>query len=233
MSTDLSASPVVLPPPGRELEQLIAFISPPGALVWETLPVEVPWTRPPSGSERQPSQRQLDGALRSAGVTHPDARWYIVNGPRTDIMVGLPRDQAQKIGHPARSIEVAAEHDITGADLMDLSERLGLTDQHHSADTRGARRYLSRGRKILASVGVWPWAHVSRWHPQQTWWTQEDVIVALLRWHDHWWMDAAKRLAGSARARNGQPLLRALTVTEFEACWAFRESLRGDGAGRG
>jgi hypothetical protein len=40
-------------------------------------------------------------------------------------------------------------------------------------------------------------------------------------WHDTAWIRAAKRLAFSARARNGAPNVRVITVEELEECRAF------------
>jgi hypothetical protein len=232
MTADMSSSGLSLPPPGVALEQLISLITPPGALVWEALPVELPWTAPPGDGLTKPSNAKVEAALQGAGVEHPAARWYILRGPHTEIMVNSPREQAQKIGYPARSIEVAVEYDIVGSDLVDLSRRLDLTDHHHAADARGARRYLSRGRGILTALGVWPWAHVVRWHPQHPWWKQDDVLRAVLVWHDRWWMQAAKQLARTQRARNANLSLRAMTREELEACHAFRESLDRAGPSR-
>jgi hypothetical protein len=51
---------------------------------------------------------------RGAGVKEPAARDYILKGPFTDLMVLSPNERLRNYGRPARAIEVAAEHDISG-----------------------------------------------------------------------------------------------------------------------
>lgn len=213
-----------IPPPGDALEQFVAHLTPPGALTWRTLPADLPWTEPPTRWEQHPSKVQIERALGEAGVKKKEARWYIVNGPHTEVMVYSPRELHQKHGRPARAIEVAAERDIVGTPMLDLSARLDLADDERD-DFRSARRYLREGRRLLAALGVWPWAHVEDWNRTRRWWQSDEVVHTLVRWHDKAWMDAAHRLAFCARPRNGVTRRGLIAVGEDRACREFRAAL--------
>jgi hypothetical protein len=229
------SGPQHFPPPGRELEQLLGLLTPPGALTWRALPAELPWTRPPGNGRTRPRDGQLREVLMVAGVKTAAAQWYILNGPFTEIMVASPRELDRNHGRAARAIEVAVEHDITGGGLLDLATRLDLTDHQlavpgkqapqPTGDPRSARRYLSKGRALLHALGVWPWTHVNDWRCTRRWWCDHEVHRQLLAWHDRAWIAAAQRLAGCARARNGAPSTGVITVDEFEACRTFRTAL--------
>src|SRR4051794_19758462 len=112
---------LTLPPPGEELERFIDHMTVPGALTWKALPTALPWTAPPGGGRRDPSEDQLTEALASVGVRGP-ARWYVINGPYTDVMVTSARELHRNIGRPARAVEVAVEHDVLGRSLLELSK---------------------------------------------------------------------------------------------------------------
>jgi hypothetical protein len=238
---EVSAS-LRLPSPGIELEQLLALLTPPGALTWHALPAELPWTRPPGGGRRRPREGQLRDVLTATGVKTKAAQWYVLNGPFTEVMVSSPRELDRNHGRPARAIEVAVEHDIAGSELTDIATRLELTDHlvttpgraspTPTGDPRSARRYLRRGRQLLSALGVWPWARVDDWNRTRRWWLDEQVLRELLYWHDRAWMDAAERLAACARVRKGSPSVRALRIEEYEACRAFRSVLADLGDGR-
>jgi hypothetical protein len=177
--------------------------------------------------------------LEGAGVKEPAARDYILNGPFTDLMVLSPSEHLRNYGRPARAIEVAAEHDISGRALVDLASSLDLTDHQMpvpgqagaaTGESRGGRRYLRQGRGLLRALGVWPWAHVEDWSRTRRWWLDATVFDALCSWHDKAWMRAAEQLAYNARARYGQAPSFMITVQEHEACRDFRERLAELGA---
>ena len=150
---------------------LISQLVPPGALTWRALPCSLPWTKAPGAGQptNRPPDAVLEQVLENAGVKEPAARDYILKGPFTDLMVYSPREHLRNYGRPARAIEVAAEHDISGRDLTDLASWLDLTDHQMpvprrdgtvTGESRGGRRYLTEGRRLLRALGVWPWAHV-------------------------------------------------------------------------
>jgi hypothetical protein len=239
---DLSG-PRQLPAPGVELEALIRQLVPPGSLTWRVLPGELPWTTPPGGVQRtsRPPDAVLHETLQSAGVKEEVARDYVLNGPFTDLMVHSPSERLRNYGRPARAIEVAAEHDISGRALVDLASLLSLTDHQMpiprhggttTGESRGGRRYLSLGRKLLHALGVWPWAHVEDWTRTRQWWRDPAVFAALRAWHDKAWMRAAQHLAYNARARYGQVASYVISVQEHEACLDFRRRLGELGAER-
>jgi hypothetical protein len=225
------------------LETLIDQLVPPGALTWRVLPCSLPWTKPPGLVQptSRPSDAVLDEALEGAGVKEPAARDYILKGPFTDLMVLSPSEHLRNYGRPARAIEVAAEHDISGRPLVELASSLDLTDHQvpvsHSGRTvvgesRGGRRYLRQGRGLLRTLGVWPWAHVDDWSRTRRWWRDPAVFAAISSWHDRAWMRAAEQLAWGARARYGQASSFVITVQEHQACLAFRSRLAELGAER-
>jgi hypothetical protein len=239
---DLSGRPE-LPTPSVELETLIDQLVPPGALTWRALPCELPWTKPPGLTQPtiRPPNAVLDEVLEGAGVKEPAARDYILKGPFTDLMVLSPNELLRNHGRPARAIEVAAEHDISGRTLVDLASSLDLTDHQMpvpcrggtvTGESRGGRRYLSQGRALLRALGVWPWAHVDDWSITRRWWRDPAVFAALCSWHDKAWMRAAEQLAYNARARYGQAPSFVISVQEHEACRDFRRSLAELGAER-
>lgn len=226
-----------IPPPGVALEQWLHFLRPPGALVWETLPAPMPWTKPPGGgSRRRPGDVELREVLSAAGVAKP-AQDYVLKGPMVDLMVYSPGELQRNHGLAARAVQVAAEVDIGGAKLAEISSRLRFTDHLIAVpqgegvkavgDPRRARRYLSEGRRVLRALGVWPWVHVDDWRKARRWWGQPEVVAAAIHWHDEAWWVAAQKLAWSARARNGLTRIRSLTMAEARACLEFRETLRG------
>jgi hypothetical protein len=233
-STEVSGVPMI-PSPGAELETFIARMTPSGALTWRTLPTELPWTRPPMPLDgKRPSKIAMTAALSAVGVKEPAEQSYVMNGPFTEIMVYSPRELHRNYGLPARAIEVAAEHDITGSDLADIASRLDLSDHRTpvptrsdtvAGDPRGGRRYLSRGRQILAQLGVWPWTHVDSWVRTRRWWESDDVLRALLIWHDQAWIRATEDLVYCARTRYVGKPFRAVTIQEHHACVDFRARL--------
>lgn len=239
---DLSGAPG-LPAPSTELEMLISQLTPPGALTWRALPCSLPWTKAPGASEprNRPSDAVLDEVLENAGVKDAPAREYILSGPFTDLMVLSPNEHLRNHGRPARAIEVAAEHDISGRGLSELASWLDLTDHQLpvprqggtvTGDSRGGRRYLSHGRQLLRALGVWPWAHVESWSHTRRWWLDPTVFSALRAWHDKAWMRAAEQLTFNARARYGNLPSRVISVQEFEACKDFRARLAALGEER-
>ena len=242
MRPDLSGPPE-LPAPSTELETLIGQLVPPGALTWRVLPCSLPWTKAPGLVQptSRPPDAALDEVLEGAGVKEPAARDYILKGPFTDLMVLSPSERLRNYGRPARAIEVAAEHDISGRALVDLASSLDLTDHQMpvprqdgtvTGESRGGRRYLSQGRGLLRALGVWPWAHVEDWSRTRRWWLDPTVFAALCSWHDKAWMRAAEQLAYNARARYGQASSFVITVQEHEACRDFRGRLAELGAER-
>src|SRR5437868_5895730 len=118
----MSGRPEV-PPPGDALEQWLAFVRPPEALVWETLSAAMPWTRPPGGHGR-PSDETLRRTLSEAGMGGK-AQDYVLAGPMINLMVYSPAELARNHGLAARAIQVAAEVDISGTHPSDISSRLG------------------------------------------------------------------------------------------------------------
>jgi hypothetical protein len=135
------------------------------------LPCSLPWTKAPGLGQptSRPPDAVLDEVLEGAGVKELAARDYILKGPFTELMVLSPSEHLRNYGRPARAIEVAAEHDISGRALVDLASSLDLTDHQMpvprqdgtvTGESRGGRRYLSQGRGLLRALGVWPWAHV-------------------------------------------------------------------------
>ena len=232
-----------LPAPGLGLEMLISQLTPTGALTWRALPLELPWTQPPGGGQptRRPNDAVLNELLEGAGVKDPAAREYILAGPFTEVMVHSSKELARNQGLPARAIEVAAEHDISGSELADIATRVGLTDHELplpgqpgtvTGDPRGGRRYLNEGRRLLGALGVWPWAHVESWSRTRRWWREETVFEALRSWHDKAWMRAAEHLAYNARARYGNTTSRVISVEEYHACRDFRSRLEQLGGER-
>jgi hypothetical protein len=222
---------------------LIAQLVPAGALTWRVLPCSMPWTKPPGIGQptTRPPDAVLNELLKGAGVKEPAARDYILKGPFTDLMVLSPSEHLRNYGRPARAIEVAAEHDISGRALIDLASSLDLTDHQMpvprqdgtvTGESRGGRRYLSQGRGLLRALGVWPWAHVENWSRTRRWWLNPTVFAALRSWHDKAWMRAAEQLAYNARARYGQAASFVITVQEHEACRDFRGRLAELGAER-
>ncbi|MHB1865458.1 MAG: hypothetical protein ACYCPS_04865 [Candidatus Saccharimonadales bacterium] len=128
------------------------------------------------------------------------------------MVVYTSKELARNQGRAARAIEVAVEHDIGGSDLADIAGRSdsAITSyQCRAAPTRSAATRAaggdtsSTGRELLAALGVWPWAHVESWSRQRRWWREEDVLRALVVWHDRAWMRALQRLAYSGRGRYG------------------------------
>jgi hypothetical protein len=224
-----------IPSPGDQLEIFLSRVTPATALTWRTLPVALPWTRPPgagAGHDR-PDDDELHQALVDVGVSHPVAREYIVRGPYTALMVSSPRELARNHGRPARAVEVAAGHDICGRELAHVASWLGLTDHLPArprgvgtieGDPRGGRRYLHDGRRILGALGVWPWAHVEDWGRTREWWRDPLVSDALVAWHDRAWTLALHDLAGNALARHGH-LARWTSIEEWGACQDFRSAL--------
>lgn len=224
-----------IPPPGDQLEILLVRLAPATALTWRTLPAALPWTRPPGGGtgRDRPNDDVLAEALLAAGVKHPVARACILSGPYTELMISSPRELARNHGRPARAVEVAAAHDISGRKLADLASWLDLTDHlpaqlrsvgTREGDPRGGRRYLQTGRHILAGLGVWPWAHVEEWGRTRDWWRDPLVHQALISWHDKAWTHALHELAGNALARHGH-LARWTSIEEWQACHDFRSRL--------
>lgn len=215
---------------------LIGQLIPAGALTWRVLPCSLPWTKPPGIGQptSRPPDAVLNELLEGAGVKERAARDYILKGPFTDLMVLSPSEHLRNYGRPARAIEVAAEHDISGRALVDLASSLDLTDHQMpipredgtvTGESRGGRRYLSQGRRLLRALGVWPWAHVENWSRTRRWWLDPTVFAALRSWHDKAWMRAAEQLAYNARPRYGQASSLVITVQEHEACRDFRGRL--------
>ena len=161
-------------------------------------------TRPLGGHLRRPRDSELRPVFAAAGVRTKAAQWYILNGAFTEITVNSPRELDRNHGIAVRSLEVAAEHDLLGRPLTDLGDRLDLNDHPVAVprqagtvagDPRGARRYLARGRRILAALGVWRWTHVEDWRRTRRWWEEPPVRHALLLWHDRAWQRDLERLA--------------------------------------
>jgi hypothetical protein len=215
-----------VPPPGQDLERFLSLITPPGALTWQALHGELPWTDPPGSwlGHSRPSEGELRRILAANGVTDQPGQWYVIHGPYTEVMVESPRSLDRNLGHAARSLAVAAEVDICGGELTDLSRVLDLTDHEHGGDPRSARRYLSRGRRLFAALGVWPWANIARW-PRRAWWQEPDVIRGLATWQDRAWSRTAQKLVASVRARNGRASVNAINPVEFDAVRVFRAAL--------
>jgi len=209
-------------------------MSPPGALTWPSAGTPLPWTAPPGVGRARPPDELLRRTLANAGVDGP-AQSYILGNRFTRTVVSSPRQLGRNFGLPALAVEIAVEHDIRGHDLRELAERLDLSDhklvlpgsrQIGEGDPRGGRRYLSRGRRILKALGVWPWAHIDEWRAARPWFERRAVLVELLGWHDAAWTEAAEELALSARARHGAPPVGTPTASERQACERFRADLR-------
>jgi hypothetical protein len=228
MSTRIS-----IPPPGDALEQWLYFLRPDGALVWRTLAAPLPWTKPPGGGRERPSEDLLREALERVGLGE-SSQTNVLSGPMTYLMVYSPDELKRNQGMAARGVQIAAEVDISGTELSEISDRLGFRDHLVSlrgedapvpiGDPRRARRYLSLGRECLAALGVWPWAHVEG--TMRSWWTRPEIVDAVIDWHDKAWWSAVESLAWSARARKGLTTVRTLTIDEADACLDFRARLR-------
>lgn len=234
VQTAYMSARISIPPPGDALERWLHFLQPQGALVWKTLAAALPWTNPPGGGTRSPGENLLREVLESVGLDEA-SQTNVLSGPMSYLMIYSPDELKRNQGMAARGIQIAAEVDVSGTELSEISGRLGFTDHlvsvpGHDApvpigDPRRARRYLSQGRACLAALGVWPWAHVEG--AMRSWWTRPEIVDAVIDWHDEAWLSAVQSLAWSARARKGLTTVRGMTVDEANACLDFRTRLRG------
>lgn len=76
-------------------------------------------------------------------------------------------------------------------------------------DHRRLRAYRSEGRKLLQTVGAWPWAHAPAGHLPTCWHEQEQFTLPLAWWHhraiDDLRQDADFREEGFRRVGRGAP----------------------------
>jgi len=159
----------------------------------------------------------LDQATTSIGLLTPSA----LPAPELD----LPYAGRERLLNPYRRMALAVLADV-GADqlwrlgdvpedenrrpstLLDAGVACGVT-QPGTADRRGAREARKQGRRLLHSIGAWPWAHYPDGRLEDDWWAAPHVVEQLAAWRDagETREDAARRLrAARARGRTwGRP----------------------------
>jgi hypothetical protein len=101
--------------------------------------------------------------------------------------------QAPRSGVDRWGIECAYFRDLRGESSLEIADRLDLRDDQSrtgEGGSRSARRYYARGRKILASLGAWPWALAADGRLERNWWRVERYADALLIWHREAFCDA-------------------------------------------
>lgn len=157
----------------------------------------------------------LEQAATNAGPLRPEAGWVPA--------LGDPRAPREHVLVPYRSIAVAVYADV-GTDrsvwrlgdaaedenrrrtrIVDAAAVCGVTKLGTKHPTRRARDVRSRGRRLLHSIGAWPWTHYPGGHLEQDWWTAPHVVEQLGAWRDiaEAGDDGARRMRASAARRAG------------------------------
>ncbi len=87
----------------------------------------------------------------------------------------------------ARYIAAAVAYDLGAHDLGEVSVKvLGLRDhdQRRNSGPPKAVEYRRYGRRLLAGLGAWPWAHAPRGKLLKRWRTDVTFLVPLQVWHE-------------------------------------------------
>lgn len=101
----------------------------------------------------------------------------------------------QRSGSAGRQILTAVAADLKGQPLSHISAALLRLHDHEipthgggrtrqDGDPRGARRYQTAGRALLASLGAWPWTHAPKGRLPAGWHSSSDYLDPLWAWHD-------------------------------------------------
>lgn len=103
---------------------------------------------------------------------------------------------SQRDGSAGRKILTAVAADLQGHTLNHISAALLRLHDHEiqvpgtagavrqDGDPRGARKYLTTGRALLASLGAWPWTHAPKGRLPAKWHSSADYLDPLWSWHD-------------------------------------------------
>jgi len=116
--------------------------------------------------------------------------------------------QAPRSGGPRWSIECAHLRDLRGESTIDVADRLDLRDDQSrdgEGGSRRARRYVARGRQILARLGAWPWALADDGQLERDWWRSERYADALFVWHREAFCDAVNDALATVDALAAHP----------------------------
>lgn len=117
--------------------------------------------------------------------------------------------QTGRRGTWVRRVAAAVAYDLGGYEMVEVSAKvLGLHDHElpGSGVPKKAREFRRFGRRLLALLGCWPWAHVDSGKLPRNWRTDAPVLAAFAAWHT--------RVCGEREA-------------ELAHCrWAFREGHR-------
>lgn len=152
---------------------------------------EARWA-PRLGIQQRPRERKLTAYRSMALAVYADLGsdrplWRL--GPR-------PEDENRR---PSRLLDGPSR-------LLDASAACGVIRKPESlALRRGAENARDRGRRLLHSIGAWPWAHYPGGHLEQDWWTAPHVVEELGAWRDiaEAGDDGARRMRASAARRAG------------------------------
>lgn len=128
------------------------------------------------------------------------------------VPVGLnrpPRAEARRrrAGHDRWGMEAAYFRDLLDDDEERVAERLDLAideDPLRGPRSRSARRYVTKGREILAGLGAWPWCLDERGQLEEDWWTTQRYAKALAAWHFNAFADGLDELVRPAQYAAGE-----------------------------
>ncbi len=96
----------------------------------------------------------------------------------------------RNLGALGRAMIAAVAADLHDWPKSQVSELLGLHDHELQSpggaigiEARGARRYVSRGRKALGALGTWPWTHGEAGRLPAAWRSDPSFVAPLANWH--------------------------------------------------
>jgi hypothetical protein len=125
---------------------------------------------------------------------------------------------SQRVGSIGRAVLTAAAADLGEADLNQISVALlGLHDHQiigrdtvrEDGDPRRARMYQQEGRRLLAHLGCWPWAHAPEGRLPSGWRDSADYLAPLREWHQmvtDGWENECERARAAFRQVSGDGL---------------------------
>lgn len=198
--------PVFCPlPDPPELARRLWLCTPPGA---PTVPV-----LESTGRDDGPGHLPLLDRPRGLHQT-PRQRLENVRAALPDGVARVPGHQKPQVGRARWAIEAAYWRDIYGESEAAVGTRLDLYESWDDERSRGARRYVSDGRRTLAEVGAWPWALDDAGRLERRWWNRERYCEALFVWHERAFIENVNRALLSVDALRVRPE------------WAHREGWR-------
>ncbi len=103
----------------------------------------------------------------------------------TNVVAGRQRG----IGYVGRAIIAAVSVDLAPLDIREVSARLGYSDHigygsagEHTKQPRKARQAVSDGRRVLGTLGFWPWCHADDGRLGRAWLEQLRFLEPLADW---------------------------------------------------